>query len=175
MEYPLAYLITFTTYGTWLHGDKRGSVDRNHSSYRSEFLAGNSKFEVRDRKRLKNPPVTLNPEQREIVLKAILDQCDFRCWFAHAIHVRSNHVHIVVTGEESPEKMLTIFKAYATRALRNSGNNNILKYWTKHGSTKYLWADEALNLATKYVRDEQGEKMSFGSSGDVRAWSESDR
>ena len=27
---PLAYLITFNTYGTWLHGDRRGSVDSNH-------------------------------------------------------------------------------------------------------------------------------------------------
>jgi hypothetical protein len=28
---PLAYLITFPTYGTWLHGDERGSVDRDHN------------------------------------------------------------------------------------------------------------------------------------------------
>jgi hypothetical protein len=28
---PLAFLITFRCYGTWLHGDERGAVDR--SSY----------------------------------------------------------------------------------------------------------------------------------------------
>ena len=27
-EFPLAYLLTFRTYGTWHHGDERGSVDR---------------------------------------------------------------------------------------------------------------------------------------------------
>ena len=27
-QFPLAYLITFRTYGTWLHGDDRGAVDR---------------------------------------------------------------------------------------------------------------------------------------------------
>ena len=27
-EFPLAYLITFRTYGTWLHGDERGSIGR---------------------------------------------------------------------------------------------------------------------------------------------------
>jgi hypothetical protein len=27
-DIPLAYLITFRCYGTWLHGDKRGSIDR---------------------------------------------------------------------------------------------------------------------------------------------------
>jgi hypothetical protein len=29
---PLAYLITFRSYGTWLHG-KEGSVDRFHNVY----------------------------------------------------------------------------------------------------------------------------------------------
>ena len=28
MSDPLAYFITFTCYGNWLHGDERGSVDR---------------------------------------------------------------------------------------------------------------------------------------------------
>ena len=28
-EFPLAYLLTFRTYGTWLHGDDRGAMRRN--------------------------------------------------------------------------------------------------------------------------------------------------
>ena len=27
---PLAYFLTFTTYGTWLHGREEGSVDRDN-------------------------------------------------------------------------------------------------------------------------------------------------
>jgi hypothetical protein len=36
----LAYFITFTTYGTWLHGmDKElGSVDVRHNAYATPFL-----------------------------------------------------------------------------------------------------------------------------------------
>ena len=30
---PLGYLITFRAYGTWLHGDRRRSVDRFHNQY----------------------------------------------------------------------------------------------------------------------------------------------
>jgi hypothetical protein len=30
---PLAYFITFHTYGTWLPGDGRGSVDAHHRAY----------------------------------------------------------------------------------------------------------------------------------------------
>jgi hypothetical protein len=37
-DIPLAHLITFRSYGTWLHGDKRGSVDRFHNQYKSPYL-----------------------------------------------------------------------------------------------------------------------------------------
>lgn len=40
---PLAYLITFTTYGAWLHGDKRGSVDPAHNAYRTPFIDPDSR------------------------------------------------------------------------------------------------------------------------------------
>jgi hypothetical protein len=29
--FPLAYLITLRTFGTWLHGDERGSVSRKRN------------------------------------------------------------------------------------------------------------------------------------------------
>jgi hypothetical protein len=32
-DLPLGYLITFRCYGTWLHGDERGSIDRFHNRY----------------------------------------------------------------------------------------------------------------------------------------------
>jgi len=34
----LGYLITFRAYGTWLHGDSRGSVDRFHNRYGSPLI-----------------------------------------------------------------------------------------------------------------------------------------
>ena len=36
IEFPLAYLITIRSYGTWLHGDERGSMDR-HEHHRYGF------------------------------------------------------------------------------------------------------------------------------------------
>ncbi len=32
-EFPLAYLISFRCYGTWVHGDTRRSVDRKQNAY----------------------------------------------------------------------------------------------------------------------------------------------
>ena len=163
MNYPLAYLITFTTYGTWLHGDIRGSVDRNHNKYGDEFLPEKGSFEQQDCKLLKNTAVFLDEKDRNVVLNAVLDQCGFRGWFAYAIHVRSNHIHIVLSALEKPEKIMTTLKAYSTRALRACGVNK-LKFWTAHGSTRYLWTKEKLEAAIKYVRDRQGVMMAYGCS-----------
>jgi hypothetical protein len=47
---PLAYLITFRSYGTWLHGDPRGSVDRFHNVYGTPRLPPNSQREKYERR-----------------------------------------------------------------------------------------------------------------------------
>lgn len=56
MGYPIAYLITFTTYGTWMHGDKRGSVDKRHNRYGSEFVSRDLARNRKARSALKTPP-----------------------------------------------------------------------------------------------------------------------
>jgi len=163
MEYPIAYHITFTTYGTWLHGDERGSVDKGHNQYGSDFVSPNSGLHKKEQTGLKNPPVILGKNIREVVLKAILQVCRNRDWITHAVHVRSNHIHIVVSGREKPEKMMVDFKAYATRAIRKNSNNEaeIRKYWSRHGSTKYLWTKENLVSTIDYVKNRQGKIMSL--------------
>ena len=163
---PIAYLITFSTYGTWLHGDKRGSVDKEYNRYRDDFVALDMSRQKRERIALKNQPIVLSAKQREVVLAAILRVCEFRGWVAHAVHIRANHIHVVVSGQAKPEKMMVDFKAYATRALRRSQEQQgeVTKYWTRHGSTKYIWTKERLASAIRYVKNEQGKMMAFGSS-----------
>lgn len=168
MSHPLAYLITFTAYGTWLHGDKRGSVDQEHNRYGDAFVTPSPALRRWQESTLKNPPVRLTRGQQEVVLGAILHVCRFRGWLAHAVHVRSNHVHLVVSGGEEPEKMMADFKAYATRVIRERGQDETIvkKYWTRHGSTKYLWTKESLASAIQYVETEQGKMMAFGRTND---------
>jgi REP element-mobilizing transposase RayT len=163
MKYPLAYLITFTTYGTWLHGDKRASVNDEHNRFGEEFLPCNPGLNIKEQSFLKHPPIKLNAFCRNTVLQAILEVCKFRGWFAHSVHVRSNHVHIVVSGQEEPERMMRDFKIYATRAIKNHGDKiSAEKYWTRHGSTKYIWTKEKLRSSIEYVRSGQGNIMAFG-------------
>jgi len=53
---PLAYLITIRSYGTWLHGDERGSMDRReYNQYGDPVIAASQLKEVRDRNLMKVP------------------------------------------------------------------------------------------------------------------------
>ena len=157
---PLAYLITFTCYGTHLHGDERGSVDREHNIFRTPFLPQNPARVCSEEKRAKQEPSELDSQQRALVLESILEVCSYRGWELLAAHVRSSHVHMVVVAEESPERILHDVKAYASRALNQSGlDESSGPRWTRHGSTRYLWKPEQIGAAIHYVFREQGEPM----------------
>src|SRR6185436_20043514 len=95
-EFPLAYLITFRCYGTWVHGDSRGSMDRRHNVYGTLKLSANSHLEHSDLSQRKHCPIILGPEQRETVESAVRDVCEYRKYLLRAINVRTNHVHSVV-------------------------------------------------------------------------------
>ena len=103
-DIPLAYLITFRCYGTWLHGDERGSIDRFHNQYKSSRISPNEKWRKYNAQELKSETVILNAPQRETVEKAIRETCEIRRWFLQAVNVRTNHIHAVVSiGEKKPE------------------------------------------------------------------------
>src|SRR5947207_7510501 len=115
---PLAFLIMFRCYGTWLHGDKRGAVDRSkYHRYGTPDMPANQKLLDEEILELKHPAVRLNPAQREAVELAIREVCTHRHYLLHALNVRTNHVHSVVSAHGKPEKVMDSFKAYATRKL----------------------------------------------------------
>jgi hypothetical protein len=51
-DVPIAYFISFTCYGTWLHGDERGSVDCRHNLYGTPVLPADPHREQQDRERM---------------------------------------------------------------------------------------------------------------------------
>ena len=118
---PLAYFISFRSYGTWLHGDQRGSIDRFHNRYGDPSLPSNDLWQRHNCKQLKSDPFILNGKARGAVERAIRETCSIRNWQLHALNVRTNHVHTVVTASRKPEQVLNGLKANATRQLRNEG------------------------------------------------------
>jgi REP element-mobilizing transposase RayT len=61
--------------------------------------------------------------RREVVSAAIRSHCAHRKWNVLAVHVRTNHVHVIVEAEPRPEKMMNEFKSYASRELNRLGFN----------------------------------------------------
>lgn len=121
-DIPLAYLITFRCYGTWLHGDERGSVDRFHNKYESPYISPNKKWHKFNTKQLKTEIVILNAKQRQSVENAIREVCEVRRWLLRAVNIRTNHVHTVVSiGTVKPERALNDFKSYSTRKMKQTG------------------------------------------------------
>src|SRR6266852_6159294 len=89
---PLGYLITFRAYGTWLHGDERGSVDRDHHRYGTPMLPPSPRRRQIERGLLKQPPVKLTQLQRVTIELAMRETCAIRKWGLWALNVRTNHV-----------------------------------------------------------------------------------
>jgi REP element-mobilizing transposase RayT len=157
---PVGYLITIRTYGTWLHGDERGSVDRQHNQYDTPLLAPNVAHEAAARRACKHPALLLTPPMRRCVDQTIIDVCDFRRWTLHERNVRSNHAHVVVTADQTPERVMLTLKARCTLLLRRAslvGQHQ--EIWADHGSTKYLWNADQLRSACRYVLDHQAEDL----------------
>jgi len=160
-DIPLAYLITFRSYGTWLHGDERGSVDRFHNQYLSPHLAPDRQRVVHNLGRLSHEIVTFNAEQRVSIEAAIRETCITKRWFLHAINVRSNHVHLVISmGTAKPGRALNAFKAYATRRMRRNGCwHSERSPWADKGSKRHLWNERSVELAVNYVLYGQGDNL----------------
>ena len=152
-DIPLAYLITFRCYGTWLHGDERGSIDRRQNQHNSDYIMSNPNWHEYNVSHLKRDPVTLTDVQRQSVEAAIRETCRFRNWELRAINVRTNHVHTLVsTGALKPERALNALKANATRQLRQDGHwAHALTPWADGGSRRYVWTEVGINRATEYI------------------------
>lgn len=153
---PLGYFITFRTHGSWLHGDDRGSVDSKHNTFGTPVRSPNPARATFERSQMTQDAVDLTDKQRTLIHEAIMGVCDYRKWTLHALNVRTNHVHIVVTCDTTPEAAMNTFKAYATRALRTKGlSDPESKVWSHHGSTIYLFRHENMQEKVKYVLEGQ--------------------
>ncbi len=158
MSDPLAYFLTFRTYGTWLHGDPRGSIDRDHNAYGEDVLRRDDSLRRRRMDGMTDPPMLLDSREKRASVRAAIERtCGLREWTIWAVTVRTNHVHCVVSSSKSIEGTLSDLKAWATRALREAGLvSDSAPVWAYHGSTRYLFTEEDVKGAMHYTMFEQG-------------------
>ncbi len=60
------------------------------------------------------------------------------------------------------------FKSYASRDLNRLGpDGSDQKRWARHGSTRWLWKDQDVREAIRYVIEKQGEDMAVFVGGEL--------
>ena len=145
MKKLIGYMVTWTTYGTWLQGDERGYVKDG------KILEKNDELNLINQKLQKYPAFKLNSEQKQIVKKAVLEEAQRINHKIFAIAVYSNHLHIVAgVSEESIEQTVHRYKYSATLALRKFGKEK--RIWSKGFDKRFCFTNEELERKIKYVQ-----------------------
>ena len=158
----LAYFITFTTYGSWLHGTEKGkgSVDRDHNAFGDSHVTPDDGRRRSAEDAMAQPPFLLDVAQRDVVLYAIVALARAKGWNLLAVHVRSNHVHVVIAADRDPGRLMADLKARASRELTRAGFDDAdRRRWTRHGSTLHLFTPAEVEQKATYTLDEQGTPM----------------
>lgn len=150
-EFPFAYVITFRTFGMWLHSDDRSSINRSSRDVPGTVKLGpNVPLRERMQEKMAQPPVILNNDQRRAVTDAIEMLCGQRNYELHALNVRTNHVHAVASAAAKPERIADAMKAFATKRLRELGLVGATeRVWSRGRSRRYLWKPPHVEAAVK--------------------------
>jgi REP element-mobilizing transposase RayT len=157
------WLLTWTTYGTWLPGDLRGFVSNvrdglgaevRHNVAGTTYDANMPSLERSARAALKGTPVYLETGQAQVLIKQFRETATYRTWQLLAAAVMANHVHLVVgvVGDSEPSVLLASFKSYGSRTLsRLWGKPSSGTWWTESGSKRKLPNLDAVHAAIHYV------------------------
>ena len=78
---PLAYFLTWTTYGTWLPGDERGWIRKGKGFQLPQLV-----IQANAGDRMTELACTLDAPQRRIVEETIAEHCEVRQWKLHAVN-----------------------------------------------------------------------------------------
>ena len=162
------WLITSTTYGTWLPGDRRGFVSpvraedgglETHNIPGTPCETDLPRLARSARRHLRGRPVRFTRDQAATLLAQFRETAEYRQWELVAAAVMPTHFHVVVgvSGDPDPSGMLRDLKSYGSRALnahRQCGHDG--KWWSESGSKRKLPDAEAVRAAVRYVRGQQG-------------------
>ena len=152
---PLAFFITWTTYGSHLQGDEPGWRRRRRGAQPPQPRLAKWR-----RERLKHEVLRLSVEQRTVIERECLRHCSIRRWHSWAINARSTHVHTVITAPGCSGKTVRDqLKANATRALREFWPVfRDRPVWTIGGDWVCVNSEDELEQVGRYVLEAQDRK-----------------
>jgi REP element-mobilizing transposase RayT len=148
----IAYHITWGTYGTRLHGDPRGTVDRQHNQRGSRVLGFDEHRWELEKTRLKFPPVRLTREQMTLAESLIPQVCERGYWTYRCCAVGADHVHVILSSAHDPETIRRLLKRWLGQGL--SGRHALpdgATWWAECGSIRWITNEEYYSNAMQYM------------------------
>ncbi|MCW5775215.1 MAG: hypothetical protein KIS87_02040 [Phycisphaeraceae bacterium] len=92
MPAPLAYFLTWTTYGTRLHGDARGTVDCDHNRPGMPFLPEDESRVLAMLEKMSQPQYLMDEDAQAVVQAAIREHAEVKGWHILALATPGTHV-----------------------------------------------------------------------------------
>ena len=137
-------MLTWTTYGTWLQGDRRGYVKN------AEVLAVNEGLYKANQQQMKFEPVRLSAKQQSIVMDTILGVAVKSGQKVFALAVAGNHLHLLVEPAGEPFGcVVSRYKNTVRKAIEADGFASHL--WTRGFDKRYCNSTEELICRIRYI------------------------
>ena len=139
-------MVTWTTYGSWLPGDKRGYVKDG------QILQGDEVMLQLCKKLQKGPTIQLNKQEKEIVYQAISQETRRISQKVEALAVCTNHVHLALRlHQESIGRVVSRYKSGATRALHRNGRSD--RIWTTGFDKRFCFTETEMAERIAYIQN----------------------
>ena len=151
----LALHITWGTYGTRLHGDPRGTVDRQHNRYGDPVLGFDEHRWEREKSLLKFDPITFTRPQMILVESLLPRICERGGWTHRTGACGPDHVHEILTSRHDPETIRRLFKRWLGQDLSRQLHPlpEGATWWAECGSIRRIFEEDGpyLKNALGYV------------------------
>jgi REP element-mobilizing transposase RayT len=159
-----ALLETWTCFGQWLPGERRGYVSNTierpgYRPKRNEVGTacdrGETATYMRARELQRHETVSLTFEQARVAAQAMIDAAAEREWVILQGAVMANHVHVVVANcpDDGPA-VRRVLKGTSQAALSRFAGT-LCKWWTTGGSDRYKHGEAAIASAIEYVNNQE--------------------
>jgi len=144
MSKTVGYMLTWTTYGTWLQGREQGFV--KDGRVRGE----NVRLRRDCEKKMAKSAVRLGKREKTIVKDAIVEAAKRFRQEILAISVFSNHLHVVCRYVDVPIGVIVgYYKNAGRQALREGGYEG--RVWTKGYDKRFCFDEASLKARRAYV------------------------
>jgi REP element-mobilizing transposase RayT len=149
---PIAYHITFGTYGTRLHGDERGTVDRAMNEPGDPVIGADPAWWERERKKLKFEPVVLAAEEMRFAESVMPVVCERGGWAYHTGAAGPDHIHVLLSADAEGDAVRKWFKRWLGEALSARWKRpDGATWWAECGSVKWVWTSAYYRAVFRYV------------------------